>query len=188
MSVRRAASGTPRMSKGRRDGVWILVALVLPIGVTASGWLGYRFNFTPSAPLGIWRIEPLERPVAVGDLVLVCPPKTQVIAMGRERGYLRSGSCPGGHAPLIKTIAAVAGQHADIQNHVTVDGIALPGSSPAGVDGRGRTMPLYQGGRVPSGEVFLFSSAAGSFDSRYFGPVPGSSILGLAQEVLTYEP
>ncbi|MDX0760458.1 conjugal transfer protein TraF, partial [Sinorhizobium medicae] len=41
---------------------------------------------------------------------------------------------------------------------------------------------------VPANYVFLHSRFAGSYDSRYFGPVPASGILGLAQEVLTYEP
>jgi type IV secretory pathway protease TraF len=41
---------------------------------------------------------------------------------------------------------------------------------------------------VRAGEVYLHSDFIGSWDSRYFGPVPVSGVLGLAQEVLTYAP
>ncbi len=44
---------------------------------------GYRLNLTPSEPLGLWRIEALQRPVAIGDLVFLCPPTTAVF---EERG------------------------------------------------------------------------------------------------------
>jgi type IV secretory pathway protease TraF len=36
--------------------------------------------------------------------------------------------------------------------------------------------------------AFLHSSFTASFDSRYFGPLPTSGILGLAESVLTYAP
>jgi type IV secretory pathway protease TraF len=56
---------------------------------------GYRLNLTPSEPLGLWRIEKLQRPVAIGDLVFLCPPMTAVFAEARRRGYLRRGLCVG---------------------------------------------------------------------------------------------
>ena len=69
-----------------------LLALVLFI-VAAAG--GFRINMTPSEPLGLWRIEKLQRPVAIGDLVFLCPPMTAVFAEARRRGYLRRGLCVG---------------------------------------------------------------------------------------------
>jgi conjugative transfer signal peptidase TraF len=61
---------------------------------------GYRLNLTPSEPLGLWRIEELQRPVAIGDLVILCPPTTAVFAEAWRRGYLRRGLCARGLAPL----------------------------------------------------------------------------------------
>ena len=147
---------------------------------------GYRINLTPSEPLGLWRIMPLHRPVAVDDLVFICPSETAAMREARTRGYLRSGFCPGGVAPLIKTVIAIAGQHVDIGESVSVDGRTVPSSDLALRDGNGRPLTPFPSGIVPAGYVFLHSSFPGSFDSRYFGPVPASGILGLAQEVFTY--
>ncbi|WP_244427723.1 conjugative transfer signal peptidase TraF [Sinorhizobium fredii] len=160
-------------------------AVVLVVTALAGG---YRINLTPSEPLGLWRIVPLDRPAAVDDLVFICPPATAEMREARARGYLRSGSCPGGIAPLIKTVIAVAGQHVEIGASVDVDGREVSSSSLAQRDGKGRPLAPFPSGVVPSGYVFLHSAFPGSYDSRYFGPVPASGVLGLAQEVFTYAP
>ncbi|MBY5579100.1 conjugative transfer signal peptidase TraF [Rhizobium leguminosarum] len=162
------------------------VAAILLVVTAVTG--GYRINLTPSEPLGLWRIVPLHRPAAVDDLLFICPPDTAAMRAARARGYLRSGSCPGGVAPLIKTVIAVAGQHAEIGVSVSVDGRGVSSSSLALRDGKGRPLTPFPGGIVPPGCVFLHSAFPGSYDSRYFGPVPISGILGLAQEVFTYVP
>ncbi len=159
---------------------------ILSIGSGLAG--GYRINLTPSEPLGLWRIVPLDRPAAVNDLVFICPPDTAEMREARARGYLRSGFCPGGVAPLIKTVIGVAGQHVEIGVSVSVDGRLVFSSSLALRDGKGRPLTPFPSGDVPPGYVFLHSAFPGSYDSRYFGPVPISGILGLAQEVFTYVP
>ncbi|WP_245506181.1 conjugative transfer signal peptidase TraF [Rhizobium leguminosarum] len=162
------------------------VAAILLVVTAVAG--GYRINLTPSEPLGLWRIIPLHRPAAVGDLLFICPPETAAMREARARGYLRSGSCRGGVAPLIKTVIAVAGLHAEIGVSVSVDGRGVSSSSLALRDGKGRPLTPFPSGIVPPGYVFLHSAFPGSYDSRYFGPVPISGIRGLAQEVLTYVP
>ena len=184
--VSRGCSGRPTFASGP---FFAASAAALALAITAAGLAGYRINLTPSEPLGIWRIRSLERPAAVGDVVFVCPPQTANIRPARERGYLRSGLCPGGYAPLIKTIVATAGQRIHVDRFVMIDGVALPHSALSPKDGQGRPMmKAFAGGEVDKGEVFLHSDFAASFDSRYFGPVPASGILGLAEEVLTYAP
>ncbi|MBY3179793.1 conjugative transfer signal peptidase TraF [Rhizobium leguminosarum] len=162
------------------------VAAILLVVTAVAG--GYRINLTPSEPLGLWRIIPLHRPAAVDDLLFICPPETAAIREGRARGYLRSGSCPGGVAPLIKAVIAVAGQHVEIGDSVSVDGRDVSSSSLALRDGKGRPLTPFPSGTVPAECVFLHSSFPGSYDSRYFGPLPATGILGLAQEVFTYVP
>ncbi len=149
---------------------------------------GIRLNLTPSEPLGIWRIEPLSRDPIVGDLVFICPPPTPQLEDAWKRGYLRRGLCAGGFAPLIKTIAALPGQHIEIGNTVAIDGAVLNASLVRASDGQGRPIIPYSGGIVPPGHVFLHSSFASSYDSRYFGPVPISGLLGLAEQILTFDP
>ncbi len=163
-------------------------AAVLGFIVIAGIGAGLRINTTPSEPLGLWRIRPLDRKAIAGDVVFICPPTTEVMRLARNRGYLRDGLCPGGFAPLIKTVAATAGQHVTINESVSIDGLPLLQSSLLASDGKGRPLAPYAGGTVSPGEVFLYSPYAGSYDSRYFGPLPAAGILGLAQEVITYAP
>lgn len=162
-----------------------VAAILLAVTAVAGG---YRINLTPSEPPGLWRIIPLHRPAAVDDLLFICPPETAAMREARARGYLRSGSCPGGFAPLIKTVMAVAGQHVEIGDSVSVDGRGVSSSSLALRDGKGRPLTPFPSGIVPPEYVFLHSAFPGSYDSRYFGPVPISGILGLAQKVFTYVP
>lgn len=156
--------------------------------ITAPVVGGYRLNLTPSEPLGLWRIEKLNRPIEAGDLVFICSPPTAPFEEARLRGYLRRGLCAGGFAPLIKSVAALPGQHVKITDHVVVDGRSLAASVVRKADGEGRTITPYLGGVVPPGHFFLHSSFASSYDSRYFGPVPDSGLLGLARPILTFDP
>ncbi|WP_434730659.1 conjugative transfer signal peptidase TraF [Rhizobium binae] len=149
---------------------------------------GYRINLTPSEPLGLWRIEALRRPVRTGDLVFICPPVTASFEEARRRGYLRRGLCAGGFAPLIKTVAGLAGQRVEITDRVVVDGRPIEASAVLGEDGAGRRLKPDPGGVVPPGYLFLHSSFASSYDSRYFGAIPARGLLGLARPVSTFDP
>lgn len=166
----------------------VLLLAVLPALAVVAGLVGLRVNLTPSYPIGLWRVEPLVRDVAVGDRIFICPPQTAAFERARERGYLGHGLCPGWFSPLIKTVVAVAGQHVVIHGSIAVDGVQLPRSSVRPVDGEGRTLTAASSDRVSAGQLFLFSEFAGSYDSRYFGPVPAIGVLGLAEPILTFEP
>lgn len=156
--------------------------------IVLLGGAGFRINLTPSEPLGLWRIIESDRPILVGDLIFICPPTTKEMREARARGYLRFGLCAGRVAPLIKTVVATSGHVIEIRNDVRVDGWRLPHSRVARIDGQGRELAPHGGGVVPPGTVFLHSKFSGSFDSRYFGPLPVDGILGLAREVWTYVP
>jgi conjugative transfer signal peptidase TraF len=155
--------------------------------VAAAGWFGgLRINMTPSYPRGLWRIEALDRPPAIGDLIFICPPDTAVFERAFQRGYIRRGLCAGGLSPLIKTVVAVSGQRIGIDTRVSVDGRPLPDSDIRRADAAGRPLSPFVGGVVPAGALFLHSDFAGSYDSRYFGPIPASGVLGLARPILTF--
>lgn len=161
-----------------------ILAVLAGVGSTA----GLRVNFTASYPLGLWRIAPLARNVAVGDRIFICPPPVAAFELARDGGYLGRGLCPGWLSPLIKTVVAVAGQHVVIDGSITVDGIRLAHSSVRRTDGEGRALAPAAGGTVPTGKLFLFSEFAGSYDSRYFGPISAAGVLGLAQPLLVFDP
>jgi conjugative transfer signal peptidase TraF len=167
----------------------ILAAAVTAALIFAMGYVGgYRVNTTRSYPLGLWRIQPLVRDVGVGDRVFICPPDNEVFRSAKERGYLHGGLCPGGVGPLIKTVAAIAGQRVEINGAVKIDDGPLSHSLTVTSDGQGRLLTAFPGGVIPPGFLFLHSDFVGSYDSRYFGPIPQSGVLGLALEVFTYAP
>lgn len=176
---------TPRRRALMNFGIGAVVATAMA-AVAYVG--GLRFNLTPSYALGIWRIMPLDREVVVGDLIFICPPPTASFAVARERGYLRPGLCPGWFSPLIKTIVAKEGQHVGVGRTIVIDGSPLPYSQIRQSDADGRVLIAHAGGFVPPGHLFLYSTFAGSYDSRYFGPIPAAGVLGLAQPVLTLTP
>jgi len=166
----------------------ISVFFGLAAGLAVLHQFGLRLNLTPSEPIGLWRIVPLDRHAVTGERVFICPPQRADMREARRRGYLRPGPCPAGYAPLIKSVVATAGQAIEVSGGVVIDGALLEQSRPMAVDGRGRPLTAWPGGPVPAGDVFLHSPFKASFDSRYFGPVPASGILGLAREVATYAP
>lgn len=176
------------MSRRRR--IVVVAALAsFPIALLAAGYgAGLRVNLSPSYPLGLWRIHALHRDVRVGDLVFICPPLTASFDLAFARGYIRSGLCPGWRSPLIKTVVAMPEQTIGIGSSVTIDGHPLPNSDLQPVDGAGRALTPFDGGIVPAGMLFLHSDFEGSYDSRYFGPIPAQGVLGLAKPVLTFKP
>lgn len=184
------AMSFPRSTvRQRRKTIGLVLAAAAGISIVIAGAAGgYRVNMTASEPLGLWRIRPLNRPVAVGDLVFICPPQTAIFTEARERGYLRDGLCMTGAAPLIKMVIATEGQRIEIGADVRIDGLRIPQTALVCADGKGRPLRGASEGVVPAGSVFLYSPFATSWDSRYFGPIPAAGVLGLAEEVLTYAP
>lgn len=176
------------MSRTRRI-VNVVALVAVPVAFLAASFgAGLRVNLSPSYPLGLWRIHALHRNVRVGDLVFICPPLTEEFRQAGERGYVRRGLCPGWLSPLIKTVVALPGQSVEIGGSVAIDGLALPQSTIQPRDGVGRALTPDPGGVVPPDTLFLFSTFGGSYDSRYFGPIPAAGILGLAKPFFTFKP
>ncbi len=175
------------MRARRGQSAAVALALSLPMALFCLGQFGgFRVNLTPSYPLGLWRLEALVRPAAIGDVLIICPPSTRLFAMALARGYLRPGPCPGGVSPLLKKVVATSGQNVRIGTVVTIDGERLVSSDIHPADAAGRPIAAWPSGLVPPGQVFLHSDFVGSHDSRYFGPIPSSGILGRAIPVLTF--
>jgi conjugative transfer signal peptidase TraF len=175
------------MTARARPIIMVGTSLVMLVMLTGVGFIaGLRVNLTPSYPLGLWRIEPLARAVAVGDRIFICPPPALTFELARDRGYLGHGLCRGWLSPLIKTVVAVGGQHVVIDGQIAIDGVPLDHSSVRPIDGQGRALTPATGGIVPPGQLFLFSEFAGSYDSRYFGPIPEAGTLGLARPLMVF--
>ena len=140
------------MSVWRRNITIIVASLAIPTVLAGVGLVtGLRVNLTPSYPLGLWRIAPIARDVAVGDRIFICPPQAAAFDLARERGYLGRGLCPGWFSPLIKTVVALPGQQVVIDGSITVDGVRLAHSFVRPLDGKGRALAPDAGGIVPNG-------------------------------------
>lgn len=136
------------------------------------------WNASPSAPVGLYRVQPDPNPKAT-DLVVVRPPESlaRFLAAG---GYLPRG------VPLLKRVAALAGQRVcRLGLAVSVDGAPL--GLALARDRRGRPLPVWQGCAVLTGkQVFLFNpDRSDSLDSRYFGPLDRGAIVGRAEPIWT---
>lgn len=156
----------------------------LPVGLYWTRALpgpGMEAGETPSADSG--RPQGAE----AGMLVSAClPPRVALEAL--DRGYLPRGPCPSGAAPVGKRIAALPGDTVDVTDSGSfVNGMLLPNSAPRVEDSRGRPMARLRGRFVLSaGTVWLYSGhSPGSFDSRYYGPVPFSEVQGQLFPLLT---
>ena len=86
--------------------------------------------------------------------------------------------------PLLKRVGAVAPQEVCTTGGIVrIDGVPSAAVLPA--DRWGGPLPSWQQCRhLESGELFLLSvTNPASFDSRYFGPVSASAVIGVAHPV-----
>lgn len=163
---------------------WLSAAAcaILAVAVPANSVIPKLFlwNASASVPIGLYALRSADNP-EIADLVVVAPPEP-LAAYLAERGYLAPG------VPLLKRVAALPGQKVcRSAMTISVDG-ALLGRA-RGRDGSGRALPAWQGCRVLSDvEVFLMNwQSADSFDGRYVGPFPRSSVTARAVPLWTDE-
>jgi len=147
-------------------------AIVASSIVLVLGFAGIRLNIASnSLPPGLYLIVPAGK----GSDLLICPTGiAEKVSIKREY-RVKSFGCGDGYAPLLKPIAARAGDTVTLSEAgVAVNGKLLPNSKQYPKDGIGRPMPLVPFGTyaVLPGTVWVISSYNRfSFDSRYFGPV-----------------
>ena len=130
------------------------------------------WNASASAPVGLYLISPATS-LEVGDMVAARTP-AGVRKLAAMRGYLPSG------VPLVKRVAAMQGSRVCASRaRIIVNGRTVAHRRKR--DAEGRLMPWWNGcRRLRSGQFLLLNRPAGSFDSRYFGPVGKEAILGKA--------
>ena len=157
-------------------------------GIGAAWATGVRINATLSMPRGVWRVT-ASAEVRRGDAVVVCLPDGMAARVGLQRGYVGPGACPGGTEPLLKVVAAAAGDVVAVGPHgLAVNGAVLAGTTPLIHDAAGRGLPAWPPGiyAVQSGTAWVTTPAANSWDSRYWGPVRLADVLGVAHPVAVW--
>jgi conjugative transfer signal peptidase TraF len=175
----------PRTGRPRTAERIITVALVTMVGTFAiCGVAGIRINGSPSLPVGLYLVTAHSD----ANLVEFCP-VGPFASFGIARGYRDAGRCSDGGVPLLKPVVARAGDSVEVSAAgLAVNGHLLPNTAPMKRDTNNRPLTGWPEGRytVAPGSVWVASSYnARSFDSRYFGPVPLTSIRGYVRPWIT---
>ena len=158
----------------------LVLAGLSACGRAARAWASFVhplprliYNPSDSVPGGWYRIAPPDAP-RVGSIVLTTlPPDAAAL-----RGYLPA------RVPLLKRVGAVAPQEVCTAGGVVrIDDV--PSATVLPADRWDRPLPSWQQcRRLEPGELFLLSvTNPASFDSRYFGPVSASAVIGVAHPV-----
>ncbi|WP_448611771.1 signal peptidase I [Geodermatophilus sp. URMC 60] len=144
--------------------LWLATGTALLLVAAISGLL-------PLQPMRV-DSDSMTPTVSPGDLLLVRHGQQPV-----QRGDVVAVTDPLGEGMLVKRAVAVGGDEVAIEDGVlVVDGAAVcePAIDPARLDG-----VWFGPVPVPEGHLFLLSdSRDGTIDSRAFGPVPASSLVG----------
>lgn len=153
---------------------------VIPAGARDRVFVVY--NRSDSVPRGWYRIGGIESPspLRIGSIVLAWLP-ADVATFAGQRGYLPSG------VPILKRVGAVAPQLVCVREQlVSIDGAVV--ATARTHDGAHRPLQAWLQCRpLAVGELFLLSDTnPASFDSRYFGPISASAVLGVAQPLWTW--
>ena len=162
-----------------------LIAMGLAVAlIAASALIKARpvlvWNASASVPTGLYLVQSRGAP-AVGDLVVFEPPPPL-------RDWLVERSYLGTNVPLIKPVAALPGQRVcRCGVRILIDGVVV--ATAKNHDRMGRPLPVWQGCLHLTGDqIFVLNAAQGSsLDSRYFGPLPQSTIVGRAVPLWTRE-
>lgn len=161
----------------------IIVAMLCGAVLAAAPvWARHRLRFiwnaSASVPTGLYRVEPADT-IGVADIAVIMPPEPLADFLA-ERGYLPNG------VPFLKRVLALGeGTVCRQGTAIIVYGVIFGHARER--DSRGRALPVWQGCRaIADDEIFLMNwLAADSFDSRYFGPLPLTSIIGRAVPIWT---
>ncbi|MHB1668924.1 MAG: S26 family signal peptidase [Thiomonas sp.] len=152
-------------------------------------WSGWRINLTESEPLGFYRLHPLQddETPSRGTKVEFCPPAW---VTPRAFPFYLAGDCPGGGMPMLKTVAAIPGDHVVVNlRGVWINGRELPSSGQLLRSGKYSWLQLpHEVGNftLGPGQYWVYGSgatpalAAQSFDSRYWGPITIAEIRRVA--------
>ena len=171
--------------------VRLVLAGLSACGLAALAWASFvhplpRLTYNPSdsVAVGWYRVDPLDRRTSspprrleVGSIVLV-PLPAEAAALAAQRGYLPL------HVPLLKRVGAVWPQEVCVTDGIVrIDGV--PTAAALRTDRMRRPLQAWLNcRRLQPDELFLLSTTnPASFDSRYFGPIAASDVIGVARPV-----
>ncbi len=167
-----------RRNTSRNSLIAIVLALLLAmllVAVTAVKPLPVLiWNASESVPVGLYSVH--RRQPVKGDIAVIAPP-SWVRLYASSRGYLPS------NVWLLKPVSATSGSVAcRFGEHVFVNGKWIARAK--NLDRKKRKLPVWRGCKsLRSNEIFVLAKPKDSFDSRYFGPINRSQVIGTATPI-----
>jgi len=163
----------------------ILLSLISLSGALAvlalsARYTGFTVNVSASMPYWIWR-EASSLPVERGRVVSFCPTLNQTQQEANSASWLSKADCLDGLMPVLKFIAAVAGDKVLVSAEgISVNGELLQNSSRDNSALLRNGLVLEGSYSVETGQLWLVSSYnSSSLDSRYYGPITSSQVKGV---------
>ncbi|WP_339073102.1 S26 family signal peptidase [Sinorhizobium meliloti] len=161
---------------------WIIATYVSALFTTSLVFFHpqkkFIWNASASAPIGLYRIEPVEQ-LNVTNLAVVMPPD-ELAGFLDAHGYLPKG------VPLLKRVLALSGTKV-CRNGKAISAYDMVYGEALARDSRGRPLPVWQGCiTVEKGQAFFMNwDVPDSLDGRYFGALPLSTVIGRAVPLWT---
>lgn len=164
-----------------------LISVVLVAGLVALElcyWCGFRLNVTHSLPIGIYKYVGEKKPTqnARGATIGIKKDKLHGIEQKRLQ-YCHF---------LIKNILGLPGDTVELDqttSNVKINGILVPNMVISKCDAQGNTikMSMKYPCTIPEGFVFVGTNCKDGYDSRYFGLVPETEIIGKMRLVYAFK-
>ena len=169
---------TPHRRRWRSAAVATL-AMAVSLGAVMATAPRVLINTTPSEPPGLYVRSPMAP--GPGHIVAFTAPAAAFPYANRRLSYLH-------RMPLLKAVAAGPGDLVcTLNGQLEIDGKAR--APIAQVDQQGFTLPHWSAcRRLTADELFVFSDRVpNSFDSRYYGPIRQTSIVGVFEPLLVVD-
>jgi conjugative transfer signal peptidase TraF len=161
----------PRLDRrSRRQLAPFVVAGAAVVATVAATSPAVLVNRSPSEPPGFYVRD--NDPIGPGKIIAFKTPDAAFPYADATMPYLH-------RRPLLKAVAAGPGDLVcTTSNQLVINGRTL--APIARHDPQGRALPRWRGcRRMASDELFVFSARVpNSFDSRYYGPVRRSDVMG----------
>lgn len=154
------------------------ITAVIILSCGAFFTMGGMANTSTTVSPGLyWKVD---KPLAIGKIVVFCPPNRPEFQEAKTNGKIQTGSCPDGFAPIMLKVAAKYKNKVTInESGVYINDTLYPQSKPLLKDQEGRPMPFpnlvnYE---LKEKDILLMSDASGEiFDGRYFGLIDADQI------------
>jgi conjugative transfer signal peptidase TraF len=166
----------------------ILILTCILSAALAAKHSGLGINYTSSLPIGIYQKSSISV-IHHDDIVAVCLPAA-IAHEGLVRDYLAHGHCPGGSVPVLKQVIAIPHDTVKLTNQqITVGNQAYFAPQQAHDHNGIRVKHFIQNGtyqNIKTYWLYGYNAPFNSWDSRYYGGVKRSQIIGVYKPVLIW--